>query len=340
MLWEGGSKVKKALILGSTGAMATYLIPELLKKDFAIVGVTLDDATSNNENLTYIKADAKDFDFLKNQLKNDFDAVVDFMNYNNVDDYKKYYKLFIENTKHYIFLSSYRVYADDAPLSETSKRLLDVERPQDFVTENEYSIYKAEEEDFINASPYDNYTILRPAITYSKRRFQLVTLEAEVLIHRMLKGKTVVLPESAMDKEATMTWAGDVAKMISTIILNPKAFRQTYNVSTSEHMKWRDIAKIYQDIGNLKYITTDDETFVGIIGFYFAKQQLLYDRCYDRIVDNSKILSLCNMKQEDLMPLKEGLKREFENLKPDDIGCLAGINERMDKYLESIGEKV
>ena len=40
------------------------------------------------------------------------------------------------------------------------------------------------------------------------------------------------------------------------------------------------------------------------------------------------------------MPIKEGLKREFDNLKPGDIGCLGGINQRMDKYLESIGEKV
>lgn len=329
----------KVLVLGSTGAMATYLIPELLKKSYHVVGVSLENVVSNDKNLTCIKADAKDFNFLKSQLVDGFDAIVDFMNYNNVEEYKEYYKLFIKKTKHYIFLSSYRVYADDAPLSEKSKRLLDVDRPQGFITENEYSIYKAEEEDFINSSCWDNYTILRPAITYSKRRFQLVTLEAEVLIYRMLKGKVVVLPKSAMDKEATMTWAGDVAKMISTIILNPKAFRQTYNVSTSEHMKWKDIAKIYEEIGGLKYITVDDETYINILGFYFAKQQLLYDRCFNRIIDNSKILSLCNIKQEELMKIKDGLKREFDNLNPDDIPCLTGVNEKMDKYLESIGVK-
>ena len=339
MLWDGGTDMRKILVLGATGAMAVYLIPELLKKGYSVVGVSLDEAISYDENLKYITADAKDFDFLKEQLENNFDAVVDFMNYNNTEDYKRYYKLFIENTKHYIFLSSYRVYADDAPLSETSNRLLDVERPADFMTENEYSIYKAEEENFINASGYDNYSIQRPAITYSKRRFQLVTLEADVLIYRMLKGKTVVLPESAMQKEATMSWAGDVAKMIAAIVLNPKAFGQTYNVSTAEHMKWADVAKIYQEIGGLKYITVDDKTYVEILGFAYARQQLLYDRCYDRIVDNSKVLALADMKQEELMLLKDGLKREFEKITPDDIGCSAGINERMDKYIESIGEK-
>lgn len=239
--------MKKILVLGSTGAMAVYLIPELLKKGYSVVGVSLDDAVSDCENLTYIKADA--------------------------------------------------------------------------------------------SAPYDHYTILRPAITYSKRRFQLVTLEANVLVYRMLRGKTVVLPESAMDKEATMSWAGDVAKMIATVILNPKAFRQTYNVSTSEHMKWREVAKIYQEIGNLKYIVVDDEAYLDIIGFPFARCQLFYDRCFNRIVDNRKILSLCGMKQEELMPLKEGLMRELKNVSAGDIVDHQGINERMDHYLESIGRE-
>lgn len=329
---------KKILVLGATGAMAVYLIPCLLDKGYSVVGVSLDDVKSEHENLTYIKADAKDLTFLKEQLKQKFDAVVDFMIYNSVELFKEYYKFFLENTKHYIFFSTYRIYADDSPLSETSKRLKDVEKPSDFVSEFEYSIYKAEEEDLLNDSPYKNYTIVRPAITYSKRRFQLTILEANVLIYRMLKGKTVVLPKGAMQKQATMSWAGDVAKMLSAIILNEDAYGETYNVSTSEHMKWEDVARIYQKIGNLKYITVDDDIFLNIMddeGNVKIKQQLLYDRCFDRIVDNSKILSLCNMKQEELMSLEEGLKREFKNITLNDIICHESINKRMDEYLDS-----
>ncbi|MEE1046843.1 MAG: NAD-dependent epimerase/dehydratase family protein [Clostridia bacterium] len=329
---------KKILILGATGAMAVYLIPELLDRGCSVVGVSLDDVVSQREGLTYIKADAKNPDFLKEQLEKKYDAVVDFMIYNSVEMFEQYYKLFLENTKHYIYFSTYRVYADDSPLNEKSKRLWDIDRPDDFVTEYEYSIYKAREEDLLRSSKYDNYTIVRPAVTYSKRRFQLTVLEANVLIYRMLKSKTVVLPSSAMDKQATMSWAGDVAKMLAGIILNPKAFKETYNISTSEHMTWREVAEIYREIGNLKYITVDDDTFLDIIanGDVYAKQQLLYDRCFDRIVDNKKILSLINMHQEDLTPLKDGLTREFKNITIDDVGCNTFINERMDKYLENI----
>lgn len=326
---------KKVLILGATGAMAVYLIPQLLEKGYKVVGVSLDDVKSDNENLTYIKADAKDLTFLNEQLSLSYDAVVDFMIYNSAELFEKYYKLFLENTKHYLFFSSYRIYADDSPLSETSKRLLDVEKPDDFVTEFEYSIYKAEQEDLLNNSPHKNYTIVRPAITYSKKRFQLTILEAGVVVHRMLSGKTVVLPKSAMKKQATMTWAGDVAKMLSGILFNPKAFGQTYNVSTSEHMTWEEVAKIYQKIGNLKYITIDDEAFLEIVSSESARQQLFYDRCFDRIVDNSKILSLCNMKKEDLMPLEEGLKLELKNATLENTYYNKPINERMDKYLEN-----
>lgn len=333
---------KKILVLGATGAMAVYLIPELLKKGYTVDGVSLDDVKSDNENLRYIKANAKDIDFLKELLKENYDGIVDFMLYFSVDEYKPYYELFMPNTKHYVFLSTYRVYAGDTPLHEGAKRLLESELPDDFAYEREYSIYKAQEEDFIRSGKYKNYSIVRPAITYSKRRFQLTTLEAHVLVYRMLRGKTVVLPESAMDKQATMSWAGDVAKMFSAILFNPRAFGETYNVATSEHMPWRDVAKIYEDIGGLKYITVDDETYFYIMygseGSVYGKQQLMYDRCFNRIVDNSKILELCGLTQSDLMPLKDGLAREYKNLNPDDIPCNVDVNKRMDEYLEKIGK--
>ncbi|MBQ7974147.1 MAG: hypothetical protein IJ300_00450 [Clostridia bacterium] len=61
-------------------------------------------------------------------------------------------------------------------------------------------IYKAKEEDIIKGLGYKNWTIVRPAITYSSRRFQLTILEANVLLERAIKGKTVILPEAAMDR--------------------------------------------------------------------------------------------------------------------------------------------
>jgi len=334
-------KMKKVLILGATGAMATYLIPELLAKGYSVTGVALDDAITDGENYTHIKADAMDLDFLATELARGYDGIVDFMIYNSREKLGKYYKLFLDNCEHYIYLSTYRVYAGEYPITEESPRLLDVEKPCGFVSELEYSIYKAEGENLLLASPYDNFTIVRPAITYSKRRFQLTILEANVLITRMRAGKTVVLPESAMEYEATMSWAGDVAKMLSAILFNRKAFREAYTLSTAEHHKWREVAEIYRRIGGLKYVTVSDEEFIDIFSGGENKeriyQQLKYDRCFHRIVDNSKILELAGMKQEEMMPLAEGLRLEYEALPEGAIAPNEGISMRMDIYLKEKG---
>lgn len=333
---------KRVLILGATGAMATYLIPDLLEKGYYIDGVTLDDTKSHNNMLNYIQADAMDIEFLKKQVSYGYDGIVDFMIYPSLELYKKYYKIFLDNTKHYIFLSTYRVYGSKFPITEETPRIYDEERPEDFVNEREYSIYKAQEEDFLKNSGYKNYTVIRPAITYSKRRFQLTTLEADVVIYRMIQGKTVVLPKEAMEHQATMTWAGDVAWMIAEILFNEKAMGERYTVSTAEHHTWGEIAEMYGKIGGLKYITTDAETFLKIVSggsdwYVYAKQQLFYDRCYDRIIDNSKILKLCGKSQNELMPLEKGLEMLYKNATPKDIGCSEDINKRMDEYLKSIG---
>ena len=55
--------MKKALLLGGTGALGVYLTEELLKMDYKVDVVSLDDKTSNNPNLTFIKANIKENNF-------------------------------------------------------------------------------------------------------------------------------------------------------------------------------------------------------------------------------------------------------------------------------------
>ena len=143
-----------------------------------------------------------------------------------------------------------------------------------------------------------------------------------------------------MDCEATMSWAGDVAKMLCAIILNPKTYGETYTVSTAEHHTWRQIAEMYNRIGGLQYITVTNEEYIDLVGgSVYAKQQLEYDRCYHRIVDNTKILQLCGLSQAELMPLEEGLRMELAGLTEERlarIGCNTELNHRMDEYLEKL----
>ncbi len=338
--------MKKILLIGGTGAMGVYLTPELLKKGYKVDVVSLDERVSDHPNLTYMKMDCKDLEVQKKLLENHYDAVVDFLIYKgdqNVE-FKPHMEQFLANTDHYVYFSSYRIYADEEhPIRESSPRLLDVSTDADFLASanNEYSLYKAIGEELLRASGKKNWTAVRPAITFSQRRFQLTTLEANVVVERMRAGKVVVLPEAAMDKQATMSWAGDVAKMLAAIVLNEKAYGETYTLATAEHQTWREVANIYSEIGGLKYITVDTDTYLNIVkpGNPHDRYQLEYDRCFDRIVDNSKILELAGLKQSDLMPVKDALKMELDSLPADTKWQHTDINDRMDDYLKTRGKQ-
>lgn len=334
---------KKVLVPGGTGAMGVYLIPELLKLGYEVDVISLDDVVSDNPKLRYFKENAKDKAYIEKMLKNGYDGVIDFMCYWNEEERLTFPELYLKNTGHYIFLSTYRVYGNaEHPIRETSPRIFDLDVPDKelLCSSGDYCIHKAQSEERLKASSYNNWTIVRPAITYSKQRFQLVTLEMELVVRRMLEGKTLVLPEPAMEVQSTMSWAGDVAKMLAGILFNEKAMREIYSVTTSEHHTWREVAEMYKEIGGLKYITVDTETFLNIWqpNNVMSRHQLKYDRYYDRIMDNSKILELTGMKQSELMPLKQGLKMEFDALDKDNLKWADNASyTRMDAYLAENG---
>lgn len=333
--------MKKALLLGGTGALGVYLTEELLKMNYKVDVVSLDDKKSDNPNLTFIKANIKENNFAAEIVKNGYDAIVDFMIYFSPEEFAPYCDLFLNNCSHYLFLSSYRVYADsDTPITEESDRLLDVSKDEAFLKSGDYSVYKAQQEDMLRASGKNNFTILRPAITYSKARFQLTTLEAKVLVRRMRQSKTVVLPEEAMDKLATLSWAGDFGKTVSRLVLNPLALGEAYTISTSEYHTWHEIAELYKKLGGLKYITADTESYLNIIcpDNIHVRQQLTHDRFFNRRVDNTKLLRDTGLENYEFMPLEKGLKMELESLPADyEFEDDGDQNARMDKYLKSIG---
>ena len=72
----------------------------------------------------------------------------------------------------------------------------------------------------------------------------------------------------------------------------------------------------------------------GLIG---ARWQLCYDRLFDRIIDNSKILNVTGMKQSELMPLYDGLKLVLCELPRDYVFAPTTQNDRMDEYIKAKG---
>ena len=320
----------KVLLLGGTGAIGAYLVPELISLGYDVFVTSRSIRKSNNSKLTYIKGNANNDVFVAKVFEDKYDAVVDFMIYKTDEFYKKH-ELLLSNTNHYIFVSTYRVFAESSvPLTENSPRLLDVSNDAEYLATDEYALTKARQENILRESQYKNWTIVRPTITYSKTRFQLCTLEADTIIVRALHNCSVALPKEILQKQTTMTWGGDVAKMIAKLVLNPKSFCEDYNVCTSEHHTWEEVAEYYKKLIGLNVIHTDLNTYFSVVGG--KNYQIIYDRMYDRIMDNSKILKTVDMQQEELMPLFNGLTKELSDEKSlKSIKMNYKINKRMDK---------
>lgn len=331
---------KKVLVLGSTGAMGQYLVPYLADMGYEITAVSLDDEKPYNDKVTCIKANAKDKDFLTRLLSQKFDGVVDFMIYWG-HEFKDYYKLFLENTKHYIFLSSCRVYAnEETPITESSPRLLDYSTDKELISSDDYCIHKARSENILMLSDYDNWTIVRPATTFSKMRYQLVTLEAVNCVGRAKKGKKVVLPIQAKNVPATLGWAGNVSMMIAKLLFNEKAKKEIFNVCSSEYRTWGEIAEYYNKICGLEAVWVDKEDYLKILSPEMnltVRWQLEYARLFDRITDNSKVLKFTRMKQEELMTLYDALKMVVEAVPEGYEFPETDVSRRMDEYLAEKG---
>lgn len=328
---------KKVLVLGASGAMGSYLIPLLAEKGYQIDAVSLDGAGASFPNVNNIKANAKEREVYRELLKNGYDGIVDFLTY-NTGDLDWYLPQIVEHTGHYIFLSSCRVYNDlEHPVKESSPRLLDTTTDEILRNSDDYCIYKARGENVLRAFPRKNWTIVRPATTYSYLRYQLVTLEAPFTVGRALAGKKVVVPEQARFKHATLSWGGDVAKMLAGILFNEKALGEDYIVATAEHHSWDEIAAYYKDICGLEAIWVDKEDYLRILCpdmcNLHPRWQLEVARLFTRITDNSKVLSLLGMKQSELIPLYDGLKKEISRVPKDYVWP---ETKAMDEYLATM----
>lgn len=284
--------------------MGVYLL-ERLKQTEHEVYVTSRSGHPDEGNIHYIEGNAKDDDFLLPLLANGYDCIIDFMVYSTFEFVDRYKQL-LAAAKQYIFLSSYRVYADNGlePITEESPLLLDVVKDAKYRKTDEYALTKARQEKLLRESGSGNYTIVRPSVTFSKLRFQLGTLEAGVLIHRMLQKRPVVFARDILKKQAAFSWAGDVAGY-------------------------------YREIAGLEIVPVDLKTYAKIAGGWY---QIMYDRMVDRVMDNSKILGLMGKTQKDLHPVRETLAGELADIgeKSSQIHFNKKMSKKMDRVLKKL----
>lgn len=324
---------KNVLLIGGTGAIGIYVAKECIKLGYIVYVTTRNYSLKDSDSLRYLHGNAKEPSFLHElKDKRDYCAVIDFMVY-STSEFSEAIKQLLELSPQYIFVSSFRVFSDSnhSLINEESEKLIDQKLEKNFACSDDYALAKARQEKLLE-SQYSNsgWTIVRPSITYSTGRFQFGALEANTIIPRSEDRLPVPIPVEILTKKTTMTWAGDVGKMISLLICNKKALNESYNVLTHESNTWERVAEIYSSLINMKYtvVSLDDYLNLGL-----SKWQIKYDRLFNRICCNDKILSVTGMKKSDLMPLEEGLKLEVREFykKEHSHSTVNKINGRLDR---------
>ena len=309
---------KTVLLIGGGGTLGTYTAIELLKKGCSVDIICLEDKISDNENLRFYKGEANS-EYLTEFLSDKhYNGIVNFIHYPNVEAYPPVHKLLISHTDHLIVLSSYRVYADEEhPITENAPKLLDVSQDEKFLEEETYALSKAKLERFLNADcKSESWTVVRPVISFSKYRFDLVTYYGHDLTNRIKNGETICLPETAKNLTAGLDWAGNSGKLSANLLFKKECFGEAYTISSAQNLTWGEVANLYEKIMGAKFCwVTLEEYLKATDNFnYYA---LMYDRLFDRNIDNTKVLKATGLENKDFTSVEEGIKIELRELEKE-----------------------
>lgn len=304
-------KNKNVLLIAGGGTLGTYTAKELLKLGCNVDIICPEEKVSHDERLTFYQSLATE-ELLKDLFsKKHYHGIVNFIHYKKPDDYKLVHHLLAENTDHLIFLSSYRVYADmEHPITENSPRLLDVSTDERFLAEEDYAVSKAKAEDYIRAQEPKNWTFVRPVISFSQRRLDIVTTSRRIVLESAREGKTIYLPEIAKNITAGLDWSGNTGKIIANLLFKKEAFGEAFTISSAPNLTWGEVAELYTQLLGTKFEWVDTEKWMANPDYpkthpcMWAEK---YDRFFDRAVDTSKVMKVTGLKPEDFLSIKEGL---------------------------------
>lgn len=312
---------KKVLLIAGGGTLGTYTAKELLKLGNSVDVICMEDKVSDDSSLHYIKAKV-DYDYLAEFLKDKhYDGIVNFMLYRSLEAYIPTHKLLSSKTDHLMFVSSYRVYAEsDRPLTESSPRLYDTVTDSDFLENEDYAVPKSKCEDYLkNESNTDNWTVIRPVISFSHLRFDVATVSGRTVVDCAENGKTVLLPKEVKNLTAGLDWAGNSGKLIAHLLFKKEAMRSCFTVSSAPNLKWCEIADIYTKLLGVNFEWADMNEVINVSPNLQKDRWIMkYDRLFDRTIDNSAILDVTGLSRNDFTSIEDGIKIELEILRNEE----------------------
>lgn len=306
--------MKKVLLIAGGGTLGTYVSKELLKLGCAVDVICPEDKVSDHEHLHFIQSLATEELLTALFQKEHYDGIVNFIHYKDPEEYKQIHPLLMSGTDHLIFLSSYRVYADEQhPITEEAPRLTEVVKDPVFLTTETYAVPKSRCEDFLrNDCKGQPWTIVRPVISFSERRLDLLLYSGHDVIKYPQTGREMLLPDTVRNYKAGIDWAGNSGKLIAHLLFKQEAIGETFTVYSGHGMTWGEVADAYAARTGVRIRWCPEEEYVQNTPKIEKEPWMwIYDRKFNRDIDCSKILRVTGLKQEDFATVEDGIVTEL-----------------------------
>lgn len=170
------------------------------------------------------------------------------MSYRSLE-FAERYQWLLSHTSQYVFTSSARVFAEcKGKIKEDSPRLLDVCKDEEYLKTDGYALAKARQEDMLRKSGMDNWTIIRPSITYNDYRLQMGAFDKENWLYIALHGRSIVNSRDVADKKTAMTNGADLTRVLANMIGKKEALARAFNIASEKSYTWLEILNFYLEV--------------------------------------------------------------------------------------------
>ena len=339
---------KRVLLIAGTGTLGGSAYPELVKLGYAVDVISLEAFESVTPALNFIQARA-DTAYLADFLSGKhYDAIVDFIHTPETEPLKRRIDLLLGHTDQFVYLSSYRTYSDrDRVVTEATPQWLDAPANDRMLAEDDYAIPKARGERHLSASGQKNWTIIRPIISFTHYRLDLVTVGAYAILYRTKVVKPIPLPLEVRDKHCGVTWGGNTGLQLAHLIGKEATLGEAFTLGTDEGLTWGDVAAVYEELAGARFewIPAKDYLEIATPNTYMDQQMIWTDRNLDRRVDFSKVMRVTGLAPSRFISLRDAVAHELTILseRPDlvrrfDIPLRHELDAKMDAYFQTRGK--
>jgi nucleoside-diphosphate-sugar epimerase len=300
------------LIIGGTGLISTAIVDQLLARGDQVTLFNRGQSEARfaqPSRVRYLRGDRRDFPAFEALMhaeaaSHPFDAVIDMVAFAPAEA-ESLLRAFSGRTQQIVVCSTVCVYG--GPMTRLPARDDEPHRPVTDYGRNKSAI----ERTLLEANGRDGLhtTVLRPSFTTGEGH----TLAGAVMfddgtLDRMRKGLPVIVPD-----DGTTAWAiahvSDVARGFVGALLNPKAYGQSYHLTSDQHTTWGEIFQTMNQAagGRASFVNIPTAWLASVAPRRSVGVNYIYQ--YPSIFDNSRAAR--DLGFSTTVPLVETFRRQI-----------------------------